>query len=1670
MADVYASAVGTTVLQLKEIPPRPAEYDGALCLFGRKSTADEAALRASLGRFGLRTGHDGCELDTDPAVVRFDTHEAALAAKQAAPWAELCDGVDTQYNERSYDGRHHDPEGRADDDGRGWCCFEGAVSDELLARLHAYPAMLEELNCLPPKLLVLRADAPAEAAELRPDNLNARVNRVGSKIQQAVFTGKADVERVPSLYKNYVERIVNMLQKTLAYALPKSDHSAAGTIAPVALLPAVPVLTPSALPAPLRLAEGQLLLMLPRSRATRGSPAGIHGSPHGAGCERRFSREQFTSGKLGPDARPYPPDFGVHGGDQEKADYLHALTRGSTRDGDSDEHEHAVGSSGDSAGVDTQLAVVSGDHSDDVARVLGVGALPPGSKIPLVFERCCQAVLPWRPSQADRHAALRHDADSLGRPGAEVAAAFRTVAESTRKLAEEAPRVSADDAPLEPFRKRSKEMDVPLNERLDRVRRGMKLTKYNLKDGKSKVRWVRLEDNARNAKVVWSDAKSRSGTSQLHLSSAMALVHGAKDFVHGAKLHQDWQCFSIVTNERTLDLACETVSDLFDWYLALASLLPQSTEPQMSEATLILKINPDALRIERDAPAATSQPLVPSRKRSNKKEPPSPKPLTPSRKRSTDPPRGRKRWPVRRSSVAGGDEDLRTVTALRALSHAAARLANITIASEACDAVSIRVSVALGTLDRLRAARQATARKSADEQATARMVRAQAELADALDEVRAVLVFLQPEAIVAEALRVSGTMGLRKYAAGQCLTVRVSEHEWRDAVVEAAHAPAEASSSLGAPEIASVSDDDDDDEGEPVQLTLLAAFSEVMQAVTAERHALDLPVDFGEITVEARERYDACAASAGASHLSMALNPWNHAPRQLPAADFVALFSWYRKSLEMQHSHTSDVLSGEKLDVLRHCIAVGVAGDGAELNSIKDAVSLAKWLRSLHGDCTSGRAIERPAAVLLTAGAAAGKTVLLSQVVRLSSDGELVPILIKVQRLQRLLRDAPDVFANTWNFVDALLYIEHAASRPALYLALRQALMARRALLLIDGLDEGGARHEEIERHVTEVLAQQGHVMLCTSRPSGFDEYRFAGFRRLTLAPMSVTQQEDALKKRLGQRKAAELKPYLARVPRATDLASNPLMLSMVCSVFKLRQGLTTADGIAMPSTTAELYETASDAMLSRNGIATPSLRKLLQAIFFEAHVAQRRIIQEVQLEEAALGLDQPEALKALRRSALMRQLARPFAPSKRRPHVGHWVKVLRGKHRGKCGIVTEDDHSNTPFKVRFWDQAIGDFDDSRVSGDLEPMVLCSSGLDETAFLANAMELVAADVHRECAKLSAEMKQALRGVRRRVASDALPLLEIVQLEPLQVQSSHLSFQEYFAARSLCEPGTRLSGTMPWRWPAWWANTIAIGEGMGAEFGRGLLRATGLEGDSLDLSEKLGGSRTTALRAVTQMAMALRTLTLDENSLRAEGAAHLGEALQGNTSLTELHLRANRLDGAAARHLGRGLRQNATLLSLDLSSNSLGPEGAGHLAAALKDAWPLTSLDLSDNMLTSEGRDRSGLRKLCDALPHCKLATLRLRSNELGLQGAELLKEGLSVSRTMTAVDLQSNQIGAEGAALLAEAATSNVRLAQIDLRGNGIDELAKAQLKRTAGALQQSSAGRVLVMGGAYSP
>jgi len=101
--------VGTTVLQLKEIPPQ--EHPSVLCLFGVVQDVVEKTLRATLEKHGEITRIDLTgPLRTDHGIVRvyFATREGAVAAKRAGALAGVFEGIDMWYNERPYDDR-------------GWC-------------------------------------------------------------------------------------------------------------------------------------------------------------------------------------------------------------------------------------------------------------------------------------------------------------------------------------------------------------------------------------------------------------------------------------------------------------------------------------------------------------------------------------------------------------------------------------------------------------------------------------------------------------------------------------------------------------------------------------------------------------------------------------------------------------------------------------------------------------------------------------------------------------------------------------------------------------------------------------------------------------------------------------------------------------------------------------------------------------------------------------------------------------------------------------------------------------------------------------------------------------------------------------------------------------------------------------------------------------------------------------------------------------------------------------------------------------------------------------------------------------------------------------------------------------------------------------------------------------
>ena len=834
--------------------------------------------------------------------------------------------------------------------------------------------------------------------------------------------------------------------------------------------------------------------------------------------------------------------------------------------------------------------------------------------------------------------------------------------------------------------------------------------------------------------------------------------------------------------------------------------------------------------------------------------------------------------------------------------------------------------------------------------------------------------------------------------------------------------------------------------------------------------------------------------SAG-KRLEVLLHPWNHGPADMACEKFDSLRKRHARSMKGQHATLVDALTGRRLDVIDQCVPVEIApiegrppltyaASAHKQVEVTDVESLAAWLMTKHAArCRDGVASTH-LCILLTAGPASGKTCLMSQLVThvLKDDvkGHLVPVLLRVQKLQRMLSmpKKSSAFSKSWNWVDAYLQAEYGATSDQ-YAMLRQAMASRRALLLIDGIDEGGKARESIERHVTEVLAVQGHPMLVTSRPAGLNEEAFAGsFHRLRLLPLTDQQQLQVTEQRAGSNCEALTRYVAEKVPLDMEtgarVTGNPLMLSVVISLFESRQaqaqagqlsGGTPGDslhggqGVAvaaaskavlaeMPETTVALYDMASNAVLEREGLlvmtashddasksrgekharsVVPHLTALLQATFFEAHAAQRRVIEESQLEEAALGLVDPEKLTSLR-CELPRYDGRAEA--------GHYVEVLAGPNMGRRGVV-----SRRPFRVTF--------DDGTSSEPLREADFRSSGLDGEegrTFEESQRQRRCGAVKAACENLPPKVREALNTVMDRVMADKLPLLALLQVEPLQVQSSHLSFQEYYAAKGISE-GRPLpsAAASPWRWEAWWHNTLKLGSEMGEAFGCGLVKATGEDPSHIELNGKLGGDRPTGLLAIAQLMRGCFSINLTNNCLTCAEAMQVSEGLRLSTRLQQLTLSNNRICGVwfdsgafKGEYTAEGLlavahavRTSPSLTKLDLSQNSLG--------VAYVDGVRVNSMQ--------------GITALTEAVGASKsLQRLAIGYNSLGPTAGKAVGDAFAASSSLAELDIGGNLIGLKGGKAICDAALSNRNMTIADMRFNSFDSKTKEQLKATESA------------------
>ena len=191
MGGLYASPMGTTVLQLRTVPPRPAEYNGHVTVYsatlrGEESTAYLGSIMSEFGEV------EKVEVErAGEASVAFATHAQAERAVANANGRDPSLAVVLSYNERPYAER-------------GWPIFEDGVSREAVvwSRVYSQQHGAASSAVLAAKLYYILTDGscsqPPEEMEEVPD-VDAMINRLA----QARFTGKGDQEKVMELFRQF---------------------------------------------------------------------------------------------------------------------------------------------------------------------------------------------------------------------------------------------------------------------------------------------------------------------------------------------------------------------------------------------------------------------------------------------------------------------------------------------------------------------------------------------------------------------------------------------------------------------------------------------------------------------------------------------------------------------------------------------------------------------------------------------------------------------------------------------------------------------------------------------------------------------------------------------------------------------------------------------------------------------------------------------------------------------------------------------------------------------------------------------------------------------------------------------------------------------------------------------------------------------------------------------------------------------------------------------------------------------------------------------------------------------------------------------------------------------------------------------------------------------------
>ena len=252
------------------------------------------------------------------------------------------------------------------------------------------------------------------------------------------------------------------------------------------------------------------------------------------------------------------------------------------------------------------------------------------------------------------------------------------------------------------------------------------------------------------------------------------------------------------------------------------------------------------------------------------------------------------------------------------------------------------------------------------------------------------------------------------------------------------------------------------------------------------------------------------------------LNRANHYPNFFPAGgdvDAEGALNAYVGLLRERFGQVTDSSTDEQLATmdLDVDICLAAAAGGAELRppvELSSVEDLAKALL-LHKQREETGCLP-VANVMLQAAPGTGKTwaclQLLLQIIELEKEEEQdvtnwsIPVLIDVKRIEMLSFEDGGLHGG----IDLLLQVLES-EYPSNVLALRQALAARRLVVILDGLDDATTCKPAVFKLI-QTLASGAHSFLVTSRPGGFadlpggDSFANAYLCKMDLQPVPARE------------------------------------------------------------------------------------------------------------------------------------------------------------------------------------------------------------------------------------------------------------------------------------------------------------------------------------------------------------------------------------------------------------------------------------------------------------------------------------------------------------------------------------------------------------------------------------